>query len=302
MLEKVSESWNIIIMKNIMKSQLKKSVGAFALAVFAVLGSGNAYAQSLSDLLGGTLGSTLGNVVEGVFTKSDLSVDDIAGEWTSQGSAVSFQGDNFLKKAGGLAAAGVVESKLNPYYEKVGLDGAVLTVKDDGTFSLKAKKFSMSGTLESNGDGTFTFNFKAFGKISLGKVKTYVQKSGKNMDVMFDATKLKSLLSGVASVTGISMAKTAASVLDSYDGMCVGFKMSKTGEVESTKPQSSSSAGASSVKDALGKILGGGSSSSSSAAESEPATAEPETSTSEPTKANPDKTSVSNALKNIFGK
>lgn len=72
-----------------------------------------------------------------------------------------------------------------------------------------------------------------------------------------------SLVSGVAKLTGISIAKTAASLLDSYDGMCVGFKMKKTGNVESTKPSSSTSASGS-VKGAtevLGNILGGASSS-----------------------------------------
>ena len=66
----------------------------------------------LKDILGAG-GGALGNIVEGVFTKSDLTVADLEGEWTSTGSAVTFQSDNFLKKAGGTAAAGAVESKLD---------------------------------------------------------------------------------------------------------------------------------------------------------------------------------------------
>lgn len=46
--------------------------------------------------------SAIGGLVEGVFTTSDLKVSDIAGQWTSEGSAVSFKSENFLKKAGAL--------------------------------------------------------------------------------------------------------------------------------------------------------------------------------------------------------
>lgn len=225
------------------------------------------------------LSGTLGNVVQGVLSKSKLSVNDIAGEWTSNGSAVSFQDENLLKKAGGYAIAGAVESQIDPYYKKLGLNNAVLTVETDGSFTLKANKLILKGTAVSNGDGTFNFNFKAFGKLSLGSVKTYVQKSGNNIDVMFDASKLKSILSGIAKVTGISMAKTVSGVLDSYSGMCVGFKMSKTGSVAGSESSSSAS---SVIQDAVGKIFNGGSSSSSSSSTEAAPTQKQETKSSEP--------------------
>lgn len=240
---------------------MNKLIRAAAALLVAIMVAGvpsRAEAQSLDNLFG-----MLGDMAEGVLSKTNLSVDDISGEWTANGSAVSFKSDNFLKKAGGSAAAGLIENKLDPYYNKLGLNNAVLTIKDDNTFSLKVRKIILQGTLESNGDGTFIFNFKALKSVSLGKLTTYVQKSGNKMDVMFDAKKLMSLVSGVAKLTGISIAKTAASLLDSYDGMCVGFKMKKTGNVESTKPSSSTSASGS-VKGAtevLGNILGGASSS-----------------------------------------
>lgn len=207
------------------------------------------------------LGDMLGNMLQGVFSKSDLSVYDVCGQWTSNGSAVSFQSDNFLQKAGGTAAAGMIENKINPYFEKLGLNNAVLTIEADSTFTLKAKKFTLNGTITSNGDGTFQFNFKAFKKISLGSVKTYVQKSGNNMDVMFDAKKLKSLISGIAKISGVSIAKTAASLLDSYDGLCVGFSMTKTGDVEMPAGYNNSGSGLGGL---LNGVLGGKSSSSAS--------------------------------------
>lgn len=221
---------------------MKKIIFTLGLAAMLLAGTATASAWDLKDVLGGNdLGETVTNVLQGVFTKSNLTIEDICGEWTTDGSAVSFKSDNLLQKAGGIAAAAVIESKINPYYEQLGLNNATMTIKDDGTFSLKTKRATLQGTLSSNGDGTFDFNFKAFGKVALGKMTAYVQKSGNHVDIMFDATKLKTLISGVAKVTGVSMAKTAASLLDSYDGLCVGFGMNKTGSVGTTKPNSSSS-------------------------------------------------------------
>lgn len=271
---------------------MKKFINRLFLALALVAGGAGtttAGAQSLSQI-GNALGGALGNAVAGVFTKSNLTVNDIVGEWTSNGSAVSFQSENYLKKAGGTAIAGAIESQINPYYEKLGLNNAVLTVNEDGTFKLKGSKFTLSGTMTANGDGTFYFNFKAFNKVSLGKVKTYVTKTGNNIDVMFDASKLKTLISGIAKITGISIAKTAAGVLDAYDGLCVGFKM--TG--------SSSNKNNSVIGDALGKIFGGGKSSSTTN-ESVPAE-EPAPATNQTSKGKGSSVSsqVNDALNNIL--
>lgn len=251
------------------------------------------------------LGDVVGNVLQGVFSKSDLSVYDVCGVWTSKGAAVSFQSDNFLQKAGGMAAAGAIENKINPIFDKFGLNGAELTIEADSTFTLKAKKFTLAGTLTSNGDGTFEFRFKAFKKVNLGSVKTYIQKSGNTMDVMFDATKLKGLISGIAKITGINVAKTAASLLDSYDGLCVGFSTTKTGDVQMPEGVGQKSG----LESVLGNIFGGKSNNKADEAvkestgvneDSTPAQEAPENGT----KIEKEEliNGVSNALKGIFKK
>lgn len=219
-----------------MKMKMMKPAALLAAALMIGAGSFTANAWDLKEALGGGgIGETVGNIVQGVFTKTNLTLKDIVGVWTTDGSAVSFKSDNFLEKAGGIAAAAAIETKINPYFEQLGLNNAVMTIKDDGTFTLKAKKVVLAGTLESNGDGTFEFNFKAFGAISLGKMTAYVQKSGNHVDIMFDATKLKTIISGIAKISGVSLAKTAASLLDSYEGLCVGFGMDKASTEVSSK-------------------------------------------------------------------
>lgn len=210
------------------------------------LGANMASAQSLSDILGkigsavgksssddnsksSGLGGTLGNLLEGVFSSSNITVADMQGNWVSSGPAVCFQGDDLLKKAGGMAAAAAIESKLEPYFKTYGLTGATLTIDEAGNFTLKIKNLPLKGTITQNADGekgVFDFNFTALGKVKLGAIKTYVQKSYNSMDVMFDAQKLMTLISTVAKVSNISTLKTLSSLLNSYDGLCVGFKMS----------------------------------------------------------------------------
>lgn len=232
-----------------MNMRMKNLVVPVALGAALLAGVAGASAWDIKDVLGGVgnIGDTVGNLVEGVFTKSDLTVADIAGEYVTDGSAVSFKSDNLLKKAGGVAAAAAIETKINPYYEQLGLNDAEMTINTDGTFTLKAKRLTLGGTMESNGDGTFEVVFKAFGKVSLGSMTAFVQKSGNHVDIMFDATKLKTLVSAIAKITGIQMAKTAASVLDSYDGLCLGFGMDRKSDGKTP-----STGGA---KEAVGSIL-----------------------------------------------
>jgi hypothetical protein len=218
-----------------------------------------ASAFDLSSLLSGDTGSTITNLIEGVFTKTDLEVTDLAGEWTASGSAVCFQSENLLSKAGGLAAASAIETKLDAYYKQYGLTGAVFTIQTDGSFTMKTSRMSLSGEITKNTDGTFNFNFKAVGTISLGNITAYVQKSTSSMDIMFDAAKLKSLLSIVAKYSKNSLASTASTLLDSYDGMCVGFKLSQTGTVSSSSSTSTTSSSSSSATGSsiLSNILSG---------------------------------------------
>lgn len=222
-----------------------KRIKTILFALIAMASVANmANAQSLSDILGkigsatgssssssdnkSGLGDTLGNLLEGVFSSSNLSVADLQGKWTASGPAVAFQGDNFLKKAGGVAAAAAIESKLAPYYRQYGLNGAVLTVDNAGNFTLSVKKIKLKGIItETSEKGVFDFNFQAFGKIKIGSMKAYIQKSYSSMDVMFDATKMLKLMTTLGKVTNLKTISAITSILNSYDGLCVGFKMSK---------------------------------------------------------------------------
>lgn len=179
-------------------------------------------------------GTTLTDIAGGLFTKTKLEVKDLAGTWIVNGAAVCFQSDNFLQKAGGTAAASIVENKLDPYYKKHGLTGSTLTIDKEGNFTLQMKKLKLTGTVTVQEDkkggvsqgGNFYFNFNKFGASSLGSINTYVSKSLNNLDIMFDASKLRAILTSIASYSKMKMAQSALDMLNSYDGICIGFELS----------------------------------------------------------------------------
>lgn len=197
-----------------------------------------------------TTGSILSGLLEGVFTKSDLTLKDLVGEYAAQGPAVTFKSENFLQKAGGIATASAIESKVSPYYQQYGLNNMELTIDEDANFVMKIKSVSLKGTITKNdADGTFNFNFNVLG-INLGKFTAYVEKSGKNLNLMFDATKLKTFISAVAKFSGNSMAGALGSILDSYEGLCIGWKM------VSTAPETNDSNSGSIISNGLDALKG----------------------------------------------
>lgn len=230
---------------------MKKLIIALTIVISAM--GFQARAFDLSGLLG-KAGGAVSGVVDGLLTQSDISVEQMAGTWTATGSAVCFQSENFLQKAGGSAAAGTIEEKLDPYYKQYGLTGSTLTVQTDGSFVLKIKGISLKGTVTKRNDGNFDFTFTPVGSFKLGSIKAYVEKPLNGLNVMFDASKLKSLISSIAKLTGNSLAKTAGSLLDSYEGMCVGFAFSGNGSGAS---DGTSTGNSNDVKDQIGNALKG---------------------------------------------
>lgn len=191
--------------------------------VIAVCGIQNAAAQSFD--LKGMLGSLVAS--------DKVSVEKMTGTWNYSAPAVSFKSDNLLKKAGGAAASSAVESKLAPYFKKAGIENMVLTVESDSTFTMKISKATLKGTIspvtDENSEANFVFNFKVAGKISLGKMDSYVTMSGSNsLSLTFDVSKLVALIEKAGALTGNSTINGVSSVLKGYDGICAGFKLTRS--------------------------------------------------------------------------
>lgn len=209
-----------------------------AMALVLTASAATLQAQNLKDLLNG-LGSGsdsgLGTILNNVLGKSDVTVADLQGTWTYVEPAVAFKSDNLLKKAGGAAAATTIVNKIKPYYQRVGLNKMVLTVNADSTFIMKSGMATLRGDITKDKDGNFTFNFKALGKVKVGKMTAIISKTATgNISLTFDASKLIVLVERIASISNVSSLKSVSSILSSYDGLNLGFILKKTSSATGT--------------------------------------------------------------------
>lgn len=169
----------------------------------------------------------IGNIIGNLTSNNKFTVDDLVGSWTYTGPAVSFASDNALKNIGGAAAATAVETKLEPYYKRLGFTKTTLTVNEDHSFEMKMGVIQFKGTIEKTDDGNLKFNFSALGR-NLGAVAAHATKSGNTLNITFDSTKMVKMLTTVSSKLNISTLKTLSSLLNAYDGIYMGYKMTKT--------------------------------------------------------------------------
>lgn len=174
-----------------------------------------------SDILSGLV-SFLGDATG----LNKLTEKDLVGTWHYVDPAISFQSENLLNKAGGVAAATVIVDKVRPYYQTVGLNNLTVTFNDDKTFGMGVGRMNLNGTYAMTADNTFTLDIKLMGR-SVKQMTAYIVRQGKNISMTFDASGLITLTDTIATLTGNSTLKGLSSLLSSYDGMTVGFEMRK---------------------------------------------------------------------------
>jgi hypothetical protein len=199
-----------------------KNAGTSSSTTSSQTTSSQSTSSGLSSLLG-----TLGQTIQNATASSSFTLDDLVGTWKYSSPAVSFDSSDALKNIGGAAVSTQVEKKLATYYKKLGLTNVTLTVDSSYNFTMKLKWGSLNGTIAKNDDGTLTFNFTAAGTYNYGAISSRATKSGNQLNLTFDAEKLMSLIQVVANYTNNSTLSTVTSLLGSYDGIYVGFKMTK---------------------------------------------------------------------------
>lgn len=197
---------------------MKKFVfGQFVVAVL-LLGT-NCQAQSLKDLFNKE------NVEKVVNTVTGKSTASMEGTWSFSGSAIEFESDNLLTKAGGSVAATAAESKLNEQLSKVGIKEGQLTFtfNADSTFNAKLGSKGLNGTY-SYDSSTQKVNLK-FAK--LVGLNAKVNCTSSQMDLLFNSDKLLKLITYLSSKTNNSTLSAISSLSQSYDGMMLGFALKK---------------------------------------------------------------------------
>ena len=210
-----------------MKKILFSSLAAVALLVSCDPSTlQNAISTATNGISSTDLVNGLGALIENATSNENITEADIVGTWSYSAPAVSFKSDNFLKKAGGVAAATAIESKLKPYYLSAGIDKTVLTVNNDKSFAMKVGKTTLKGTLQKDtANNMFVFNFSILGFNAFSSSAFVAKSATGTIAITFDVSKLEKIVTAVATFSGNSTAQSVASLLSSYDGIRAGFRM-----------------------------------------------------------------------------
>lgn len=198
---------------------MKRKIGGFVMMTVLLACPAASQAQSLKDLFNK---DNIEKVVNAVTNKDDT---DMAGTWMFTGSALEFESDNLLQKAGGSLAASTVEQKLDEQLEKIGIKAGELTFvfNADSTFTATVGNKPLNGSY-SYDHSAQKVNLK-FAKI-IG-LNAKVNCTSSSMDLLFNADKLLQLLTYLSSKSSNTTLKKIGSLAETYDGMLVGLGLEK---------------------------------------------------------------------------
>ena len=184
----------------------------------AVLGgNSNSSSSAGSSIINGILNNVIGS---GTFSKQDLC----AHTWKYSKPGCAFTSENLLAQAGGEIAANKVEEKLSEYYSKFVFSSSntYFTFKTDGTFAAKIDGKSWQGN--------YTFDEKTHAIQMKGLILSmsgYATKTANGISLLFDQKKLLNLIKTIGSLKGNSTLSALGTIANNYDGMRVGFEMTK---------------------------------------------------------------------------
>lgn len=199
--------------------------GAFMLVscgtagLFGTSGTGDA----ATSQAGANTGQAVGNILQSVLgLGSKLTKQNLVGTWTYSQPGCAFTSEQLLAQAGGEVVASQIKSKLAPTFSSVGIKPAntKVTFAADGTFSatLAGKSFS----------GNYTFD-EATSKITLQgmllTINCYGKKNSDGLAILFESSKLLTLLQTMSALSGNSSMQTIGDLAKNYDGLRLGFDM-----------------------------------------------------------------------------
>lgn len=204
--------------KSTTKTSTKKSTST---SVDATTGATTSATAATTTSIGSIISGLLNNVIgSGTFSKADLC----AHTWKYSKPGCAFTSENLLAKAGGEIAASKVEEKLSTYYNKFGFNSSntLFSFTTDGNFSaqIDGKPWQGSYTFD---EKTHAIHLKGL----LLSASGYATKTTNGISLLFDQKKLLNLIKMLSAFKGSSTLCAVGTIANSYDGMRVGFEMTK---------------------------------------------------------------------------
>lgn len=211
---------------------MKKLLSILAIAVATTV---SANAQSiLGGVLGNSdLGSTLGNVIDGIAGAVYSGPITLNGNYTYNGVAVSATSSEggIVSNLAGTAVTSGIEAKADEYLAKVGIKPGAMSFtfnSADNTFTMNVAGISLPGTYKV-GDGERTVTL-TFGKsMQFLSMTGTLESSLSGAKMLFPINKAMELIKKVVGKLGESSSSVSsiAKLANGYDNYRLGFKMSK---------------------------------------------------------------------------
>ena len=225
--------------KTTAKKTTSSSTATASTSTSATTNSGYSAGSGVAGVLGGLLGggtttgssSTGSSIINGIlnnvigsatFSQADLC----AHTWKYSKPGCAFTSENLLAKAGGEIAASKIEEDLSKYYSKFGFSksNTYFTFKTDGTFAAKIDGKSWNGT--------YTFDEKTHAiqlKGLLLSASGFATRTTNGISLLFEQKKLLTLIKTLSklNLTGSTTMSAVSSIVDNYDGVRIGFEMTK---------------------------------------------------------------------------
>ncbi len=168
--------------------------------------------------------SKAANLVCDVIGLNKMKESTLVGTWTYKEPAVAFTSESLLAEAGGAIAASACESQLVSAYESLGINSSntSFTFNDDGSFTVKLIGHSVKGTY------TFDEDEQAVTlKVLVLSLPGYTKKNTDGMSLMFESQKILSLLEAICKISGSKILSAVGSLSESYEGVRIGFDLTK---------------------------------------------------------------------------
>jgi hypothetical protein len=215
---------------------MKKTILFVAAAAMIMLTSCGSNGLLTNVLAGGQTGSTttantesaVNTVLQSVLgmTGTKVSQQSLIGTWKYNQPGCAFTSEKLLAQAGGEIVASNVKSKLQPTYQKVGISSSntQVTFNQDGTFSAKVAGKAWNGTYKYD---------PATCKITMSglllNINCYAKQNVNGIGLLFEGKKLLTMMQTLSALGGGQNAtlSTIGDVASSYDGLRVGFDMTK---------------------------------------------------------------------------
>ncbi|MBQ8711238.1 MAG: DUF4923 family protein [Prevotella sp.] len=183
--------------------------------------SGNILGAVLTDVL---QGGTISNVITSVIGAQTVTKANLIGSWRYTSPGCAFTSEKLLAKAVGEVAAAQIRTKVQPYYQQIGISSSntYITFNEDGTYSAQFRGTPMSGN--------WTFDEKTY-KVTLQgmllNINCYAKRNANGIGLLFEAKKLLTLLQTMAAMSGNQNVQAVGEISKSYDGVRLGFDFSK---------------------------------------------------------------------------